>query len=176
MRTRFLASATTIALSGALLVGAAGPSTAAPAPAPTVAATQVGSAATTPVQIAQNNINGVFRLTNFVNQNGQLVAVGTFTGTVLDQNGVPQTLTNAPVSSVVGVASANSPACSILDLTLGPLHLDLLGLVVDLNQVHLTITAVPGGGLLGNLLCGIANALNGGGGGLAALLNRLLGL
>jgi hypothetical protein len=30
--------------------------------------------------------------------------------------------------------------CTILNLTLGPLHLDLLGLVVDLNQVHLTIT------------------------------------
>ena len=51
------------------------------------------------------------------------------------------------------------------------------GLVVDLNQVHLTITGETGpGNLLGNLLCGLANALNGGGGGLANLLNRLLGL
>jgi hypothetical protein len=27
--------------------------------------------------------------------------------------------------------------------TVGPLHLDLLGLIVDLNQVHLSITADP---------------------------------
>jgi hypothetical protein len=53
-------------------------------------------------------------------------------------------------------------SCRILDLTLGPLHLDLLGLVVDLNQVHLTITAQQGpGNLLGNLLCAVANLLNG---------------
>jgi hypothetical protein len=68
--------------------------------------------------------------------------------------------------------------CTILDLTLGPLHLDLLGLVIDLNQIHLTITGQTGpGNLLGNLLCGLANGLNGSNaGGLATLLNRLLGL
>ena len=45
----------------------------------------------------------------------------------------------------------------MLDLVLGPLHLELLGLIVDLNQVHLRITADPQGGLLGSLLCpGIA--------------------
>jgi len=55
---------------------------------------------------------------------------------------------------------------SILDLTLGPLHLDLLGLVVDLNQVHLTITAERGpGNLLGNLLCAVAGLLDQGGNG-----------
>jgi hypothetical protein len=57
--------------------------------------------------------------------------------------------------------AAQAPAagtCSILDLVLGPLHLDLLGLVVDLNRVHLTITGNPAGGLLGRLLCGVANA------------------
>ena len=46
--------------------------------------------------------------------------------------------------------------CTILDLTLGPLHLELLGLVVDLSEVHLRITADPNGGLLGSLLCGLA--------------------
>ncbi len=49
----------------------------------------------------------------------------------------------------------------MLDLTLGPLHLDLLGLMVDLNQVRLTINAVSGpGNLLGNLLCAIAGLLD----------------
>jgi hypothetical protein len=56
-------------------------------------------------------------------------------------------------------AQAPLPAgtCTILDLVLGPLHLDLLGLVVDLNRVHLTITGNPAGGVLGRLLCGVAN-------------------
>ena len=66
--------------------------------------------------------------------------------------------------------------CSILDLTLGPLHLDLLGLIVDLNQVHLMITAQRGpGNLLGNLLCAVAGLLDGGANGNAIqqLLNQI---
>jgi hypothetical protein len=117
-------------------------------------------------------------ITKFVNQNGQLLATGTVTGTLTD------TVTNAvqtvnqtfavPITSAAAAAS-----CTILDLVLGPLHLNLLGLVVDLNQVHLTITGQRGpGNLLGNLLCGVADLLNGtgGAGGIAGLLNRLLGL
>ena len=58
----------------------------------------------------------------------------------------------------------------MLKLVLGPLHLDLLGLVVDLygkttsDPVIVTIDAQPGKGLLGQLLCGLA-----GGGGIAVL-------
>ena len=69
--------------------------------------------------------------------------------------------------------------CRVLDLVLGPLHLDLLGLVVDLNQVHLTINAQSGpGNLLGNLLCAITHLLDGNpsAGALAAILNSLLAL
>jgi hypothetical protein len=52
--------------------------------------------------------------------------------------------------------TATGAICPILDLILGPLHLDLLGLIVDLNQVHLTITADPNGGVLGSLFCSLA--------------------
>ena len=44
---------------------------------------------------------------------------------------------------------------------LGPLHLDLLGLIVDVyganrtEPVQVLITANPAGGLLGQLLCGV---------------------
>jgi len=55
------------------------------------------------------------------------------------------------------------PTCDILSLVLGPLHLDLLGLVVDLNRVVLNITGQTGAGnLLGNLLCGLVGILDGG--------------
>jgi hypothetical protein len=53
-------------------------------------------------------------------------------------------------------AAQAGATCPVLDLVLGPLHLDLLGLVVDLNQVHLTVTATQGGGILGNLFCSLA--------------------
>ena len=70
-------------------------------------------------------------------------------------------------------------ACQILRLVLGPLDLNILGLRVQLNQVILLITAIPGGGLLGDLLCAIANLLNQGPlagvlGQIAELLNDIL--
>jgi hypothetical protein len=58
---------------------------------------------------------------------------------------------------VRAVTAAAGPTCPVLNLVLGPLHLNLLGLVVDLNQVHLIITAEPAGGVLGSLFCGLAN-------------------
>jgi hypothetical protein len=115
-------------------------------------------------------------ITQFVNQNGTLTAVGTLVGSVTNTlTGVTTPINQAFTAPITALQGGS---CTILDLVLGPLHLNLLGLVVDLNQVHLTITGQTGpGNLLGNLLCGLANALNGGGGGgLAGLLNRLLGL
>ena len=44
------------------------------------------------------------------------------------------------------------PECAVLHLVLGPVHLDLLGLVVDLNKIVLDLTAIPGT-LLGNIFC-----------------------
>jgi hypothetical protein len=71
---------------------------------------------------------------------------------------LPQAINrNLPVTN-----AATSNTCRILNLRLGPLHLNLLGLVVNLNRVHLTITAVRGpGNLLGNLLCAVAHLLDG---------------
>jgi hypothetical protein len=46
--------------------------------------------------------------------------------------------------------------CTVLDLVLGPLDLNLLGLMIHLDRVHLRITADPNGGILGSLLCGLA--------------------
>jgi hypothetical protein len=60
---------------------------------------------------------------------------------------------SVPVTAV----AAQAPSCNVLDLVLGPLNVNLLGLYVDLNRVHLTITANPTGGVLGSLFCGLAN-------------------
>jgi hypothetical protein len=118
--------------------------------------------------------------TGFVGQISDLTArtvggVLTLTGTIQGVlNGVPIAAT--PFTTTVDSLQVGD-ACTILDLDLGPLHLDLLGLVVDLNEVQLDITAVPGAGnLLGNLLCAVAGLLdrNGPLTGIGALLNRLL--
>jgi hypothetical protein len=80
-------------------------------------------------------------------------------------------------------AAAAAATCNVLHLVLGPLNLNLLGLVVHLNRVVLDITAVSGAGnLLGNLLCAVANLLNGTTPSLtdilrlSSLLNRIIGL
>jgi hypothetical protein len=54
-------------------------------------------------------------------------------------------------------AQSPSPSCQVLTLVLGPLNLDLLGLVVDLNKVNLQITATRGQGALGDLFCQLAD-------------------
>jgi hypothetical protein len=67
-------------------------------------------------------------------------------------------------------------ACDILNLVLGPLDLDILGLEVHLDTVVLDIVAQPGpGNLLGNLLCAVAGLLDPGGlGGIGDLLGELV--
>lgn len=74
-----------------------------------------------------------------------LTLAGTVTGTGLPGGG---TTLSAPIQDLVTPAG-----CTILTLDFGPLHLDPLGLVIDLAPINLDVTAVPGAGnLLGNLL------------------------
>jgi hypothetical protein len=96
----------------------------------------------------------------------------------LDGRALP--VLSASESVRASVAQAQPQSCQVLKLVLGPLHLDLLGLVVDLygkthsDPVIVRINAQPERGLLGQLLCGLA----GGGGvtdlaGLQSLLSSL---
>ena len=113
---------------------------------------------------------GTLEITKFVVQNGSLFAEGLLSGSC----SVDGSVTDVPVTLPVAIPSH---VCTILTLNLGPLHLDLLGLVIDLSPVTLVITAVPGPGhLIGNLLCAIAHLLDGGGSlaTVAKLLNEVL--
>jgi hypothetical protein len=88
---------------------------------------------------------------NVVNQAGQLLANISLGGTNLL---APLTLTTAPNPDPAA-------ACPILNLQLGPIHLDLLGLKVDTSKICLSLTALPGpGNLLGNLLCDVSHLLD----------------
>ena len=144
------------------------------AAAPTTSAVPVPVTGTIPV--IGGTFNGTFDLQRFTTQNGQLAAVGTLTGTLTDALGnVIGTVTGVPVTVPLADPAGS---CQILDLTLGPLDLDLLGLQVHLDTVHLNITAQQGpGNLLGNLLCSVAHLLdsNGSTNAIANLLNQILG-
>jgi len=119
-------------------------------------------------------LNGTFTLTNFaLNSANQLVANGVVSGTIT-RGGTTLATVLRNVSFVVDAAQSNA-TCDILHLELGPLDLTLLGLRVQLNRVVLDITAIPGGGLLGDLLCAVNNLLNPTGG-LVTLLNQILGV
>lgn len=81
-------------------------------------------------------------------------------------------LVNAPTGSLAA-------SCTVLDLALGPVQLNLLGLEVILDNcdngpVTVTITAIPGGGLLGDLLCSLTNLLNNSGNGTTSAIQQLL--
>ena len=131
-----------------------------------------------PISGTVNNVagtlTGTFAITRFATQNGGLVAVGTLTATVTDAAG---NILRTIVQQIALPVTAITGSCQILHLELGPLDLDLLGLVVHLDRIVLDITAQSGAGnLLGNLLCGIAGLLDSGGllSQLTTLLNQLL--
>ena len=134
---------------------------------------------TVPLNVTQGALTfvGNLNILRFVNQGGQLVAVGNVAGTLTNTaTGVitPILQTFSQVVSIIGTPQAS---CEILHLELGPLDLNLLGLVVHLDRIVLDITAQPGpGNLLGNLLCAVANLLNNNGplGPIANLLNQIL--
>jgi hypothetical protein len=113
--------------------------------------------------------DGVFAITQFAIQQGQVVALGTLTGTNL-LTGLP--IDPAPLTLPV-LNDLSFGDCQILNLVLGPLDLTLLGLNVFLDTVTLVITAEQGGELLGDLLCAISGLLSGPGGALGRLRNLL---
>jgi hypothetical protein len=124
-------------------------------------------------------LTGVVYLTRVDLVDGQLVGTARIIGTattalgsqpvdvtttaplsINGRTGVAQTAT--AVAGAQDISAAAVGTCEVLNLVLGPLHLDLLGLVVDLDQVVLDIVAQTGAGnLVGNLLCAVVSLLDG---------------
>jgi hypothetical protein len=145
---------------------------------------------------------GTYTIQRFVTSGGKVYSVGTVKGKagskrISKENvRVPATLANnaatggAQASQVPPLPLPPLPAgnaCAVLSLDLGPINLNVLGLVIRTNQIQLRIDAVQGpGNLLGNLLCGITGLLNPATGGtpvantplgqLVQILNALLAL
>jgi hypothetical protein len=79
----------------------------------------------------------------------------------IGKRGLPVMAQEATVSANAAQAPTQ-PSCQVLKLILGPLHLNLLGLNVDLygqtksDPVVVTINGLPDKGLLGQVLCSLA--------------------
>ncbi|GAC1322651.1 MAG: hypothetical protein NVSMB25_18060 [Thermoleophilaceae bacterium] len=152
-----LAVAAVLAASGALLLG---PGSA--LAQTSTAGTSISSFNNIPVTGNAANhkqFRGTFTVDRFITRGGSTFASGELKGKV-GRRSVDRRNVLIPIAvDRSGVRSAAT--CPILNLTLGPVDLNLLGLRVQLNQVHLVVTAVQGpGNLLGNLLCSVANLLN----------------
>ena len=138
---------------------------------------------------------GSFTPSKFVQKNGKLAAIGKLNVVTrgpgkdlhrvkygvtmyLKKASVAQTGTFGSGGKVPAAArTAALGSCDVLNLGLGPLDLNLLGLQVHLKKVVLDVVAVSGAGaLLGNLLCAVAGLLDGVGvlGQVSALLNQIL--
>ncbi len=194
-----LAVAAATLVSMTMVVAAPGTANAATATArhhsPVVAKTDLGTMKSRVSGTVEGGrrLAGTFTPSAFEVVDGTLMATGTLDA-VIRGHGKPQYASKTvsiPVQSASspgalaaggkGMAAAAVGSCDILNLVLGPLDLDLLGLQVHLNKVVLDIVAQSGAGnLLGNLLCSVAGLLDGGplGGlltGLTDLLNQILG-
>jgi len=124
-------------------------------------AAKATSAQTTTTQVGSVTVR--LTVNRFVKRGHRLFAMGTaisqFKPTAENAAKYPSKTVRraftAPVRKLKRIQSAQR-ICPVLDLTLGPLDLNLLGLLVHLDTVHLTITADSNGGLLGSLLCSLA--------------------
>ena len=146
------AVAAVAALAAAATATSSGATAQAPAATPN-AVTQIGS------------VNVTLKIGKFVKRGNSLVAVGTavaqFAPTAANPLGLPgATTTKSFTARVIALRrfDAAQRICPVLDLRLGPLDLNLLGLMVHLDTVHLRITANSRGGVLGSLFCSLSRA------------------
>ncbi len=185
---RLLAASVTLAMVG--LIGGAGAQSA----SAQSTANEFGTLKVSKVTGAAKNgttFAGHYNVKRFITtDSGKTKAVGTLKGSLTKKNGSTDKVTKRGVRMAVrpaassvgdlpvapGTVAPSVAGCQVLDLVLAPLDLDLLGLTVHLDRVHLNTTAVPGAGeLLGNLLCAVAGLLDGTGiGGLSGILTNLL--
>jgi hypothetical protein len=122
---------------------------------------------------------GTATITGFSVDGQNVVAVGTISGIVNGTQSIisvfsapisqptataaavaaPPAAASAPAPTAAPTAAAPAATCQILNLGLGPLKLNVLGLVISIpNPIVLNIAAVPGAGTdLGGLLCSVAN-------------------
>jgi hypothetical protein len=179
-RSRILLVAAVAALA-VMLIGGAGP-----AAAQTSATPLTQKVAMTGKAKNGKKFTGTYSIERFIRAGGKQYAVGTLKGRLKGRK-VTRENVRIPIALARPAQGSQIPpttnACQILNLTLQPIDLNLLGLRVRTSRIDLRIEGVPGAGqLLGNLLCGILGILDPQGGAAATpsqltqVLNALLAL
>jgi hypothetical protein len=155
-RMLLLAAVTALAV---MLIGGAG-TAAAQTPAPfTKTVAMTGTAKN------GKKFNGTYTIDRFVRRGGTQYAVGTLKGRLKGRR-VKRENVRIPVALARPEAQGSQipptpGACQILNLTLQPIDINLLGLRLRTSRIDLRLEGVPGAGnLLGNLLCGILGILD----------------
>ena len=159
-KSRMLVAAVVAALS-VMLIGGAGP-----AAAQTSATPLTQTVAMTGKAKNGKKFTGTYTIDRFTRSGGKQYAVGTLKGKLKGRR-VTRENVRIPIALARPAQGAQIPptqspgACQILNLTLQPIDLNLLGLRVRTSRIDLRIEGVPGAGqLLGNLLCGILGILD----------------
>jgi hypothetical protein len=125
--------------------------------------------------------SGKLDVIRFEERSGSIVAIAQLTGKVDKKQGngkkrISQQL-EVPVQVSRETAEVQAQVvCEILNLVLGPIDLNILGLRLQVNTIRIRLSANSQGGLLGSLLCGLLGPLNLGAlGSIVNLLNQILG-
>jgi hypothetical protein len=149
-----------IAALAAMLIGGAGPA----------AAQTGGTPLTQTVKLAGTakggkKFSGTYTIKRFTHSGSKLFAVGTVKGRVKGKSVTKKNVRIPVALARQGAQTSQIPptpnACQILNLTLQPIDLNLLGLRIRTSRIDLKIEGVRGpGNLLGNLLCGITGILD----------------
>ena len=157
-KSRMVLAAAVAALA-VMLIGGAGPAAAQTSTTPLTKTVKMTGTAKN-----GKKFNGTYTVKRFTHSGSKLYAVGTLKGRLKGRR-VTKNNVRIPASLARPASAAQIPptpnACQILNLTLQPLDLNLLGLRVRTSRIDLRVEGVPGAGnLLGNLLCGITGILD----------------
>jgi hypothetical protein len=142
-------------------------------------------------------LTGTLAVQRFARTDTGVAAVGTLTLSVTDpatnaartivtqvamplaRQGSSTAATDTPVGQAPSIVAASATTCGTLNLALGPVDVEVLGLTLQVQRVAVDVSAAQGAGdQLGNLLCQIAGLLDNetAPAPLVTALNRLLDL
>ena len=157
-KSRMVLAAAVAALA-VMLIGGAGPAAAQTSTTPLTKTVKMTGTAKN-----GKKFNGTYTIKRFTHSGSKLYAVGTLKGRLKGRR-VTKNNVRIPASLARPASAAQIPptpnACQILNLTLQPIDLNLLGLRLRTSRIDLRLEGVPGAGnLLGNLLCGITGILD----------------
>jgi hypothetical protein len=125
------------------------------------------------------NFKGTLNISQFAEQGGGIVAIGTVTGKVTGKDVGNKTVNENVVLpvQVTGEEVTTQVICQVLNLVIGPIDLNLLGLRLQVDTIRIRLTADSQGGILGSLLCSLTGPIAGNPlAQIVSLLNQILGL